>query len=458
MDSRALLHYFSYEGERLADRTPGTGEPDVRPTALVQLAALMVILCPTLVPAQTPTPAEQPAAPAAQQETAQEAPPPALSPEDQEKLERAKTAFKKGDYQAELDTAKEILAAQSTDLASLYIAGVSALRLKHLDEADGYLNTLYKTEPAMPNVLFHLGHLAFIRAEIAAKEGRSGDAKALYEEAATKFDAEIARDPKQMQAMSSRPVAYARAGKVEETIKAYEAWIASVPEPSAALVGLGLYYAELGRTADALGIIDKLPKTIPKVVADAAYGMARSLYLNEKYEDSLSLIDKVFEFDPESKSAHGLKAVDLARLNRFHESAAELCRYMALDPQPEEASNVGEVFKKQFGEWAVGRAGPPPAAQGQTLPSVRKRAAPTYPDQARRERIETQVMVVVRVKPDGTAADTCVVPTPGWQSIKSLGMDQAAVEAAKRWKFDPATNDGVPVEGYFPASVVFSLR
>jgi TonB family protein len=426
---------------------------------LIRLAALTVILGPTLVPAQTPTPAEQPTAPAAQQETAQQAsPPPALSPEDQEKLERVKTSFKKGDYQAALDTAKEILAVQSTDLTSLYIAGVSALRLKRLDEADGYLNTLYKTEPAMPNVLFHLGHLAFVRAEVAAKEGRSDDAKALYEEAATKFDAEIARDPKQMQAMASRPIAYARAGKVDEAIKAYEAWIAAASEPTAALVGLGSYYAELGRTADALAVVDRLPKANPKVVGDAAYGMARWLYVNEKYEDSLKLIDKVFEFDPESKSAHGLKAVDLARLNRFNESAAELCRYMARDPQPEEASNVGEVFKKQFGEWAVGRGGPPPAAQGQTLPSARKRAVPTYPDQARRERIETQVIVVVRVKPDGTAADTCLVPTPGWQSIKSLGMDQAAVEAAKRWKFDPATKDGAPVEGYFPASVVFSLR
>lgn len=411
------------------------------------LSVLLIASTPGLSQEAPPPPAPAP----------QEQPPPPPEPPSDPELENAKTLFRKGDYATALEAANRVLSSKPEDLAALYIAGVSALRSKRLDEASTRLSELFRLEPAMENIHFHLGHLAFARGDELAKAGRADESQAQYAEAAKQFEAELARAPGHPQSISSRPLAYARAGMVDDAIRSYEAWIQSSPAVVAPYAALGSLYAELGRADDALAVIDRMPKENRKAAVDASYGMARTLYVSERYRESLAVLDKVLAVDPDARQAHALRAMNFARLNDFEAAAVSTCRYVSMGPPQDEGSAVGEVIKKQFGAWATG--GDPPAfPAGITPPVVLKRATPRYPEQARRDRIETDVMLLVRVKRDGSPGDSCLVPTQAWQTLKDMGLDEAAAEAVRRFRIEAARSHGEVIEAYVPVVVKFSLR
>jgi len=82
--------------------------------------------------------------------------------------------------------------------------------------------------------------------------------------------------------------------------------------------------------------------------------------------------------------------------------------------------------------------------EGVTLPSVVSETKPVYTQAAKDAKIQGDVEMSVVVKADGTVGEVAVT--------KSLdtkyGLDQAAVDAARLWKFKPGTKGGkaVPVE------------
>lgn len=81
---------------------------------------------------------------------------------------------------------------------------------------------------------------------------------------------------------------------------------------------------------------------------------------------------------------------------------------------------------------------------GVTLPSVVAETKPEYTQEAKDARIQGMVLLAVVVKADGNVGDVKVT-----KSLDSkYGLDQAAVDAARLWKFKPGTKGGkaVPVE------------
>ncbi len=412
-------------------------------------------------PAQPAPPAqpEQPAqpAPSAQPEQPGQPGQPAPAQPPDPLLEAAKEAFRKGEYSTALDSSKKVLEGKPEDLEALYVAGVSSLRLSQYDPADAYLNKLLQLEPRMPNILFHLGHLAFARAEDLSKEGKAEEAKAQYTEAAKKFAAELEREPGQVQALRARALALARAGDVDGAIQAYEATIAASPETLTPYLALGSLYAELGRGDDAIKMLERAPKTNVKAAADGAFAIARTLYSKEKYAETLTLIQKMQEMSLDSRPLRGLMSATYARLGKLQESAQELCKFMSLKPPPEESSTLGEILKIAFGgNWAEEKA--PKLMPKETIPELDRKYSPRYPPEARKDRIETQVMLMALVKADGTVGDTCTVPSGVLEQLRIYGIEQAAIECVKKWKFMPARRDGAAVDAYYPAVVAFSMR
>jgi TonB family protein len=72
-------------------------------------------------------------------------------------------------------------------------------------------------------------------------------------------------------------------------------------------------------------------------------------------------------------------------------------------------------------------AGPPTPASGNR--------PPRYPPEALRKRIEGTVLLKVEVRPSGEAGTVDVARSSGHRSL-----DDAAVEAVRRWRFRPATD------------------
>ena len=80
------------------------------------------------------------------------------------------------------------------------------------------------------------------------------------------------------------------------------------------------------------------------------------------------------------------------------------------------------------------------------------RVDPQYTELARKARIEGIVIIEAIIDPSGNVTDARVLkPLP-------LGLDQAALDAVKRWKFKPGTLNGQPVPVIYNLTVNFRLQ
>lgn len=84
-------------------------------------------------------------------------------------------------------------------------------------------------------------------------------------------------------------------------------------------------------------------------------------------------------------------------------------------------------------------------------PVAVNRVQPVYPEIARRSRTEGIVVVEAIIDRDGNVTDARV--------LKGLpfGLDQAALDAVKKWKFKPGTLNGRPVPVIFTLTVRFQV-
>src|SRR6266496_2416346 len=76
---------------------------------------------------------------------------------------------------------------------------------------------------------------------------------------------------------------------------------------------------------------------------------------------------------------------------------------------------------------------------------------PEYSEEARKAKFQGTCVVQLVVGPDGLPHDMKVVRTLG------LGLDEKAIEAVQKWKFEPGKKDGVPVATLVNVEVQFHL-
>ncbi len=86
-----------------------------------------------------------------------------------------------------------------------------------------------------------------------------------------------------------------------------------------------------------------------------------------------------------------------------------------------------------------------------TAPRRTTYVPPEYPAIARRMELQGDVIVRATITPEGDVTDIVVAG-----SIRHL--DEAAVAAVRQWKFEPATQDGVPVAVEATLTVTFQLQ
>jgi len=86
------------------------------------------------------------------------------------------------------------------------------------------------------------------------------------------------------------------------------------------------------------------------------------------------------------------------------------------------------------------------------IPESRER--PAYPEIARRGRVTAGVILQAVVLPDGSVTDPRVLRC----TTRGFGFEDAAMEAVRQWRYEPATQNGTPVAVYFTIEVELSLR
>lgn len=77
---------------------------------------------------------------------------------------------------------------------------------------------------------------------------------------------------------------------------------------------------------------------------------------------------------------------------------------------------------------------------------------PRYPSQAFRDEKEGEAVLMVQVASDGQWVGATVLQSSGWPEL-----DEAAQAARRKWRYLPASEDGVPVPGEIRVPVSFKL-
>jgi protein TonB len=94
-----------------------------------------------------------------------------------------------------------------------------------------------------------------------------------------------------------------------------------------------------------------------------------------------------------------------------------------------------------------------PGVNGVTNPSCVYCPLPDYTDQARKAKLEGEVVIQAVVTVEGRAEHVSVVRGLG------SGLDEKAIEVVQRWRFKPAhDSDGHPVAVSVPMDVTFRLK
>ncbi|HEX2251845.1 MAG TPA: TonB family protein [Thermoanaerobaculia bacterium] len=104
--------------------------------------------------------------------------------------------------------------------------------------------------------------------------------------------------------------------------------------------------------------------------------------------------------------------------------------------------------------------GPPPAEPegpihvGGDVKAPEKISAPqpSYTEIARKARVQGVVIVQAVIDKEGRVTDVKVL------KALPMGLDKAAVDAIRNWKFKPATLNGKPVDVYYNLTVNFTLQ
>ena len=87
-----------------------------------------------------------------------------------------------------------------------------------------------------------------------------------------------------------------------------------------------------------------------------------------------------------------------------------------------------------------------------TMPTVVRDVKADYPESAKKERVQGNVMLAVVVKKDGTVGEVTV------KKPLLPELDEAAVKAMKQWEFRPGTKDGKAVDVTVDVEMTFNLK
>jgi TonB family protein len=118
-----------------------------------------------------------------------------------------------------------------------------------------------------------------------------------------------------------------------------------------------------------------------------------------------------------------------------------------LEDSPENAANGTAVPAP------AGASATPVADRVTPLPIEAQSPAPNYPPAALRRGETGTVMVRIQVDAQGNPGGVALIQRSG-----SRDLDRAAMEAVRKWHFQPASEDGEPIAGTVDIPVEFNLQ
>ena len=118
-------------------------------------------------------------------------------------------------------------------------------------------------------------------------------------------------------------------------------------------------------------------------------------------------------------------------------------------PDPEPPAPVETPVEPKPAEPAPPAPVVPPRADAGQLSNP----APVYPSLSRRLREEGIVVLDILIKADGTVGEIKIKSSSGFKRL-----DETAIKAVSRWRYQPATQGGQKIDFWYEQPVEFNLR
>jgi TonB family protein len=376
----------------------------------------------------------------------------------------ARTALERGDHGGALRQAKEILLDDPRNIGALYVAGVASLNLDRLNDAEKYLEKAARVAPEAPDVEYQLGVVLARIADDFQGRGKNRIASGLYEEALLHFENELERSPEHAEAIAARASTYLKSGKTQHAADALEQWIATNPDNVDGYVALVRLYISEARPDDAKGVLATMPTTEPKQRAEATFLIARTYYVQDRAPEGRPLLDELRALPTEPWQVPALEALDHLSVGQAHEAAATLVGFMDTDPPPEEVEIVAtayhDLYQKLRRSEAEVETSDDRDDPRDAWPKLAMRAPPKYPKDASRYGVEGRVLLLAIVEEDGSIGRLSVISTTATrhESLYRPQFEQAALDAVRQWRYEPARRDGKHEAFPITISVAFTSQ
>jgi len=125
-------------------------------------------------------------------------------------------------------------------------------------------------------------------------------------------------------------------------------------------------------------------------------------------------------------------------------------------PSSPPTASAGASMESRPSRSAVASRTPDTAPGGPVVRAARPRGGyqvrPVYPESARRAGLQGTTMLRIHIETDGRVSDVSVARSAGHQAL-----DEAAADAVRRWRFEPALNAAGPVSMWAVVPVEFRI-
>lgn len=263
-------------------------------------------------------------------------------------------------------------------------------------------------------------------------------------------------------------LALARQRDYKVASKAFETALKLRPSSAASHAALSFALLQRNKLADALREADAA-LTIDPALADAHY-VSGVVYLRSgKRESALSEAENALRISPGFAGAYLLKSQALVSFvgdvlirpdadeplkERYTQAGDAMEKYLQLNPNAENKETWTEQLEslRFWGKLRVGgESGIYPGKEVTTKARVLAKPEPSYTDSARNNLVIGTVVLRGIFAADGTVKHIMVI------TDLPYGLTEAAIKAARRIKFVPATINGRPVSMFIQLEYNFNL-
>jgi len=367
-------------------------------------------------------------------------------------IAEAESTFAGGDYREAYRQARAAIQANPSDARARLLAGMAGLRLVNdkprvsLDEIEEHFRVVLEVAPDTPGIRYLLGVALFQKAE--ALPQRRKRAQALYNEAAKLFADDLERvTTNRPGALEGRAVALGRAGRIDESLGAHEAWIAANPSNQAGHLSAIKLAVDDRRPDESVELL----KRASVVLDDELPGLFELGLECASDDDMMAVAGAIREMVEIPWQRTALEILYFRGSGRPDLAAPALEGFVASDPPEWVKKTLSARFQREFSKRSPGSV-----SQGNDSglgnPERVNYVVPVYPERARSARVEATVIAVGIIRRDGTTHFF-------WahSSRSGLGFEDAALEAVRQWEYEPGTLDDQRVDFFTAVRVDFSL-